>query len=152
MKKKTGFFNINKWKCVSICMFHYWFALKFVFIWSIPLMYKYLPELIKRRSKVQEKNVSCEHTLNFDQWKTFSENYKQIRVRLWLVYKFTMNNCHLRLFSEFIQTEKRHPTSLDKIRILTSKLLVRSRQNFPCELNSQRTYSLQNISNLSLPL
>ena len=37
---------------------------------------KYLLELIKRRSKVQEKNMSYELALNFDQWKTFSENYK----------------------------------------------------------------------------
>ena len=32
---------------------------------------KYLLELIKRGSKVQE---TWEHALNFDQWKTFSEN------------------------------------------------------------------------------
>ena len=31
-------------------------------------------------------------------------------VWLWLVYKFTKNYCHLRLFSEFIQTQKRYPT------------------------------------------
>ena len=43
--------------------------------------------LNKRRSKVQEKNMSCERALNFDQWKTFSENYKPMRVWLWLVYK-----------------------------------------------------------------
>ena len=30
-------------------------------------------ELTKRRSKVQEKIMSCECALNFDQWKTFSE-------------------------------------------------------------------------------
>ena len=42
--------------------------------------------LIERRSKVQENNMSCERALNFDQWKTFSENYKPIRVWLWLVY------------------------------------------------------------------
>ena len=51
---------------------------------------KYL-ELIKRRSKVQEKNMSCECALNFDQWKTFSENYKPMRIWLWLVHKFTNN-------------------------------------------------------------
>ena len=28
---------------------------------------KYLPEVIKRRSKVQENNMSCERALNFDQ-------------------------------------------------------------------------------------
>ena len=51
---------------------------------------KYL-ELIKRRSKVQQKNMSCDCALNFDQWKAFSENYKPMRVWLWLVYKFTEN-------------------------------------------------------------
>ena len=56
------------------------------------------------RSKVQEKNMSCERVLNFDQWKTFSENYKPMRVWLWLAYKFTKNYFHLRLFPEFIQT------------------------------------------------
>ena len=84
---------------------------------------KYL-ELIKRRSKVQEKNMSCERTLNFDQWKTFSENYKPMKVWLWLVYKFTENYQIELLFSEFIQTKKSYPTSLDKIRMLTRKLLV----------------------------
>ena len=54
------------------------------------LITKYL-ELIKRRSKVQEKNMSCERALNFDQWKTFSENYKPMRIWFWSVYKFTEN-------------------------------------------------------------
>ena len=34
---------------------------------------KYL-ELFKRRSKVQEKNMSCERALDFDQWKTVNES------------------------------------------------------------------------------
>ena len=44
-------------------------------------------ELIKRRSKVQEGSESCERALKFDQWKTFSENYKSIRVWLRLIYR-----------------------------------------------------------------
>ena len=80
--------------------------------------------LIKRRSKVHEKNMSCERTSIFHQWKTFSENYKPMRVWFWLVYKFTENFCPSWLFSEFIQTQKRYPTSLDKIPTLTWKLLV----------------------------
>ena len=40
---------------------------------------KYL-ELIKRRSKVQGKNMSCDRALNFDPRKIFSENYKPMRV------------------------------------------------------------------------
>ena len=84
--------------------------------YSIYLMYKYLLELIKRKSNVQEKNMSCERIFNFYQWKTFSENYNPIRVSLRLVYKFTKNNCPLRLFSEFIQIQKRYLTFLDKTR------------------------------------
>ena len=40
-----------------------------------------------------------------------------MRVWLWLVYKFTKNCQIYWLFSEFIQTKKRYPTSLDKIHI-----------------------------------
>ena len=86
------------------------------------LMHKCLLELIKRRSKVQENNTSCKRALNFDRWKTFSVNYKPIRVWLWFVYKFTESNCRLRLSTEFIQTQKRYPTSLEKISILAWKL------------------------------
>ena len=56
-----------------------WLVSHCIFIYNISLN--------KRRSKVQEKNMSCEHALNFDQWKTFSENYKPITVWLWLIYK-----------------------------------------------------------------
>ena len=38
-----------------------------------------------------------------------------MRVLLWLLYKFTENYCRLQLFSQFIQTQKRYPTSLDKM-------------------------------------
>ena len=47
---------------------------------------------------------------------------------------------------------KRYPTSLEKISNLTRQLLVISRHHFSCELDSWRTYSLQNISYLSAPL
>ena len=97
---------------------------------------KHLQELVKRSSEVQEKDISCERALNFDQWKTFSKNYKPMRVRLWLVYKFTKNNCGLQLFFEFIETQKSYRTSLDKISILTLKLLIISCQSLDCELNS----------------
>ena len=39
--------------------------------------YKYLQELIKRRSKVQEKNMSCERPLTFDQLKSFPKTISQ---------------------------------------------------------------------------
>ena len=47
--------------------------------------------------------------------KTMSE---PIRVWLWFVYKITENDCCLRLFPEFIQTQKRYSNSFDKITIL----------------------------------
>ena len=50
---------------------------------------------------------------------TFSEKYKPIRVWLWIVYRIIENNCCLRLFMKFIETQKRYPTSFDKISILT---------------------------------
>ena len=93
--------------------------------------------------------------INLDQLKTFSENYKPIRVWLWLVYKFNDNNCRLRLFSEFIQTQKKVsylPWQNKYANLKTTFVVVVSSQNFPCELNSQRTYFLQNISRLSLRL
>ena len=75
---------------------------------------------IKRTSKVQEKNMSCEPVLNFNQWKALSKNYKPIRVWLLLFYKFTNNNnCHSWLFFESIQIQESYPTSLDKIGVLT---------------------------------
>ena len=51
---------------------------------------KYLPELIKRRSKVLQKKIPLERTLNFEQQKTFSGNCKPIRIWLWFVYKITI--------------------------------------------------------------
>ena len=41
--------------------------------------------------------MSCKHALNFDQWNTLSENYKPMRVWLWLVYE------ELLLLTTFLQ-------------------------------------------------
>ena len=140
--KKQGFSTSITETSENVHLIVSFLWLEFVFIYSISFMYKYLLELIKRRLKLQEKNISCERNLNFDQWKAFFENYKPIKVWLLLVYKITEDNCRLQLFSEFIQTQNSYPTSLDKISILTWKLLVISSQNFSCELNFERTYSL----------
>ena len=37
--------------------------------------------------------MSHKRALNFDESKIFSENYKPMRVLLWLVYKVTENSC-----------------------------------------------------------
>ena len=46
-------------------------------------------DIIRRASKVQEENISCERALNIEEWLAFSENYKSLRVWLLLVYKLT---------------------------------------------------------------
>ena len=57
--------------------------------------------------------MSCERVLNFDQWKTFSENCKPIRVWLWLAYKFTENSCRLQLLNSkgasFLPWQNKYP-------------------------------------------
>ena len=83
----------------------------------------------------EEKNISYEHALNFDQWKTFSENYKPMRVWLCLAYRFIENNCRSWIFSNFIQNQKVYSVSSDKISILTWKILVILSQNFSSEKN-----------------
>ena len=62
--------------------------------------------------------MSYERALNFDQWETLYENYKSLKVWLWIAHKFTENYCCLRLFSEFIQTQISYPTSLGKLGFL----------------------------------
>ena len=122
LHQKTSFFNISirdKFMIISWLVsyeVYIRFPMKFIFTYNISLN--------KRRSKVQEKNMSCECALNFDQWKTFSENFKPMRVWLWLVYKIYRELLLLATFSKFIQTQKRCPTSLGKICILFWKLLV----------------------------
>ena len=148
--EKNGIFQHQYQRQVKMCiylyLFHDWFHVKFLLIYSIFLIFI---RVNQKKIKSSRKDYGM---WTFDLWNTFSENYKPIRVLVWLVYKFTRSNCCLWLFSEFIQTQKRYPTSLDKISNLTWKLLVISSENFSCELNSLRTYSLQNISYHSLRL
>ena len=87
--------------------------------------------------------------LKTDQRLIISTNYKAIIVWIWIAYKVTENNCCSQLF---IQTQNWYPSSFDKRSILTWRLFVLLSYNFSCELNSFRTYSLQNISYLSLQL
>ena len=98
------------WVQVLEVALHDWFPMKFVFTY-ISLVWW---ELNKRRSKVQEKNILCERALNFDHWKTFSKNYKLMRVWLWLAHKFT-DNYYRSWLSPSSFKHKRYPTSLDNI-------------------------------------
>ena len=95
---------------ITLFLFDDGFLLEFVFTYKVFLWCsekktpnnKYLLVVIKRISKVQEKNMSYERALNFDQWKTCSTNNKPITV-----------SC-FQIFFKFIQTQKRFPNSLHK--------------------------------------
>ena len=122
-----------------------WLVSYFIFTYNISLN--------KRRSKVQEKNVSCERALNFDQWKIFSENYKPMRVWLWLVYKIYRELLSLATFPPVHSNSKEvsylsWPNTYPNLKttchirlkfFLWTKLL-------------ENLYSMQNISYLSLRL
>ena len=83
---------------------------------------KLLLESNKRRSKVQEKNMSCERALNFDQWKTFPKTISQWEFD----YGLFTNLPRIIVARDFSPSSfklKRGILPLDKIRILTWKLL-----------------------------
>ena len=97
------------WKCVFMCICF------MVFIYGISLMYKHLLELIKRILKVQEKNISCERALNFDQWKIFSESYKPLTVCLQIYREWMSLATFLRVHSNskevsFLPWQNKYPS------------------------------------------
>ena len=83
-----------------------------------------VPKFVRLLWKKPCLNMPYERAWNFDQRKTFSENYKPMRVWLWSVYKFTKNCCRSRLFSEFIQTQKRYLPLLIKCSYQAKIILV----------------------------
>ena len=109
----------------------------------------YIVKLIKRSLKLHKKcYVNAYKTLTNEKY--FFIKYKPVRVCLWLVHKITKNICLSRLFTQLIQTQKKYLTSLENISILTWRLLILLHRNFSCELNFSRSYSLRNISLVSL--
>ena len=92
------------------------------------------------------RHVNVLWTLTYD---TYFAKTITIKGLIMDCLQITENNCRKRLFTKFIQTQKKYPAPMDKISILTWRLFVILSQNFSCERNSSRTYSLQNISYLS---
>ena len=62
----------------------------------------------KKKIKSSRKEHVIRTCFKFWPMKNIFENYKPMRVWHWRVYKFTENYCCLRLFSEFIQTQKKY--------------------------------------------
>ena len=116
-----------------VFLFFFSFFCTIGFLWSlywhrilfdVMMFYLISTRVNQRKIKSWRKEYTYKLAVHFDQWKTFFENYKPMRVWLWLSYQFTENYYHLRLFSEFIQTQMRYPTSPEKVNILTWKLLT----------------------------
>ena len=113
----------NKWKCNSLI-----FYFIFCFLWSmcsgeISLWYT---EKSNFKLKVSTRAIqmfikSSAKDLNF--W----EDYKPIKVWLWIVYKIAKTNCRLLLFAKFIQSQNDYPISFEYSYLKTTCLI---NQNF----------------------
>ena len=75
------------------------------------LQTKYLLEFIKSRAKLAKECVTLRHF-------KIGPMKKPIKAWLWLAEKITENSYCLQLFTEFTETQKRYPTSLDESSIL----------------------------------
>ena len=94
----TSGFSISMSETSSWMVFHDWFPIHYFFR--------------QKKIKSSRKDMLCEQTIS--QWE-FDHG---------LFTKFTENYCRSRLFTEFIQTQIRYPTFLNKTGILTWKPLV----------------------------
>ena len=141
-----------------------------IFLWcgeKWTLNNKYPTELIKRRSKVQEKNMSCERALNFDQWKTSSKNYRPMKnnfdqwktssknyrpMRFWF---WLTNLSRIIIACDFSPSSfrlKRSILSPLTKKYLNLKTVCHVKLNFSCKLNSQKNWLLTKCLFLSLRL
>ena len=69
--------NVFLFILISVILWFVSFGVCIYIQYSFDVVRNKLPELIKRRSKVHEKNMSCEHALNFYQWKHFPKTMSQ---------------------------------------------------------------------------
>ena len=106
----------DKWKYVFLCFYFmfFFFGVRIYMYFFDAIWWemktsnrKSLLEFIKSRSKVDQNNLSREIDLRFDHLKK--------RIWLWIICNITENNCYFWLLTEFIQTQKRYPNSIDKI-------------------------------------
>ena len=122
-------------------VFYDWFPMKFVFTYNTSLVW-----WNKRRSKVQEKNMSCEHTLNFDQWKTINQwefDYGLFTNLPRIIVARCFSPSSFKLRRGILPPLTKYVSQLENYSSYQAEFFL---------VNSLRTYSLQNISYLSLRL
>ena len=105
ISKNTFFHREHLW-----WLFRDWFPLEFVLTYNISLLWREINSKHWISSRANQKKIKNSRNkyvmwtfLNFDQLRIFPDNYKPLRVWLWLVYKFTENYCRLQTCSEFFQ-------------------------------------------------
>ena len=113
-----SFHERNKWKCFSL--FHYWFPLDFALRYNISVMWWEINSKQSLSTWVNQKKIKSSRK-EYVMWTWFK--FWPMRVWLWLVHKVTENYCRLRLFSEFIQTQKRYPSHIKLKFFLWTKLI-----------------------------
>ena len=113
-------------KQVKIIVFISWLvSFEVVFRYKISVMWWEINSKQSISTRVNQKKIKSSRK-KYVMWTWFKlwQVEKPMRVWLWLVCKFAENYCCLWHFSEFIQTQERYSTSLDKIGILIWKLLL----------------------------
>ena len=141
----------------------------FVFIsWLVSIwlcFYVYFFDVVRWEMNLETENICYSSTKEDDKFIKRILHVKALKI--WLMknifWKLSANKslamaclqnyrerCRLQLFTKFIQTQKKCHPFLDKISILSWRLLVISSLKVSYRLNSWRTNYLQNISYLSL--
>ena len=132
----------DKWTFIFLFLFHCFFLLEYLFKSSSSNRNKanQTQELIKRRSKVHQRNMSREGALNFDQW----EFGYGIFIKLPKI-----NTCSFSLSS--FKLKKRYPSTKKKYSDLKNCYIkpqnsceLNSRKLTPCEISHICPYDYNN--------
>ena len=109
---------------VFIVLFHHWFPLEHWFLFLASPWPECYPTISAVDVIFTSKYASREGAWCFNLWKAFSENSRPIMVCYGLFTKIPKLIVVHDFFGEFIQTQERYPTYINKMSILTWRLLV----------------------------
>ena len=128
------------------------FPLKYTFTYNISLMQretkfqiKCLPQFFKEDQKLSKVYVMSAFEIS-----TYGKHFTKAINQQGLLFTNCREKLSFTTFRRVYSNQNRYPISLDKISILTGRLLVISSQNFSSELNFSGNYFLRGMSYLSL--
>ena len=143
--------------CIYLYLFHDWFllehgtCLEFVFIFNISLMYKYLLEWImelwvnQKKIKTSRKKYVMSTCFKFWPMESIFRKLFANKSLVMTCLQIYREQLSLATFLRVHSNSKKVSYLLDKINILTLKLLVISNQDFPCELNPPTPCQISHI-------